>query len=703
MLSGMRGSILRRRKPTKSADAPSAAKADPKEKQAATSMQARARGFLDRRWNKKRDEAATAIQASVRRRKAKQEKAGLVSGMFNIMNDLTSDMAASFGFGGNEPKLSVADVRADVDAPTPEAAWFTPPTGWPETVEGFPHWKQPTALCPTQAECAFLFDPDAKIGELRIEILEASKLPVMDALSRTTDTYATVLFEQSAARTNIVQSINPKWGSRHPRAFKFDVTRPFSCAYICLKDYDIDQDDDIGRVVIELSALESNVVYDCWYTLASKTYKRSRGKRGYIRIRYSVTFRSEKERMMRYLMPRGVGLFGAIPPYMIPMTRKLYARNARFAYFGKRPGNTYDWPVLKSYISEIKSTVNQLISMLDAVQDLLFWRGMTAILSLCVCIGVQLLISHPHFVPACGPIICLFWLKRTFMTRQYTQPVVHGSALYRQMTRDKKGLAVGHMSDDDSDSDDEEELKKSMKKAMTKTAVEKGSYAKAVAELTEEFDERKENLEEEMAKVNAPVSKGVGVPIVTLNPLAPVLGPVQRILGKVLVHLRTVRRVLAWEDRFVTSLVYCQLFLLTIVLLIIPWAFVLHWGARLFGFLLFGPHMHLVGRLVARKAAQTAEIELRYQQGDSTVRKAMLAEVRDEMEKEVQAIIALRLKHMKNRTEQQVKADDYIDANDSNFAIFPTRTSGRFRYRSTPILTRSRATPLVVDGAAKPK
>ena len=206
-----------------------------------------------------------------------------------------------------------------------------------------------------------------------------------------------------------------------------------------------------------------------------------------------------------------------------------------------------------------------------------------------------------------------------------------------------------------------------------------------------------------MAKVNAPVSKGVGVPIVTLNPLAPVLGPVQRILGKVLVHLRTVRRVLAWEDRFVTSLVYCQLFLLTIVLLIIPWAFVLHWGARLFGFLLFVPHMHLVGRLVARKAAQTAEIELRYQQGDSTVRKAMLAEVRDEMEKEVQAIIALRLKHMKNRTEQQVKADDYIDANDSNFAIFPTRTSGRFRYRSTPILTRSRATPLVVDGAAKPK
>ena len=70
------------------------------------------------------------------------------------------------------------------------------------------------------------------------------------------------------------------------------------------------------------------------------------------------------------------------------------------------------------------------------------------------------------------------------------------------------------------------------------------------------------------------------------------------------------------------------------------------------------------------------------------------------MEKEVQAIIANRTKKMKNRTAQQVKADEYIDANDSNFAIFPTRTSGRFRYRSTPVLNRSRAYPLVVDDAA---
>ena len=161
-----------------------------------------------------------------------------------------------------------------------------------------------------------------------------------------------------------------------------------------------------------------------------------------------------------------------------------------------------------------------------------------------------------------------------------------------------------------------------------------------------------------MAKINAPVSKGV--PIMTINPLAPVLGPLQRILGKVLVHVRTVHRVLAWEDRFVTTIVvrltqskpinfastfvrlnrdvalspcvcagaqYCQLVLLTLVLLIIPWAFLLHWGARLVGFLLFGPHMHLVGRLLARNAAKAAEIESRYQKGDSKVRKEMIAEV----------------------------------------------------------------------------
>lgn len=47
--------------------------------------------------------------------------------------------------------------------------------------------------------------------------------------------------------------------------------------------------------------------------------------------------------------------------------------------------------------------------------------------------------------------------------------------------------------------------------------------------------------------------------------------------------------------------------------------------------------------------------------------------------------------HKRVRTEREIARDDFIAAHANNFAIRPTRTSGRFRFRSMPILSRSRA------------
>ena len=148
------------------------------------------------------------------------------------------------------------------------------------------------------------------------------------------DPYAIVLFEDAAARSHVQpRSRAPKWPCSVPRAFVFDVTRPYSCCYVALKDSDdASADDDIGRVVIELSALTSGVVYDCWFEaerhtrrsrpsvhsvrsaplkllhcgccrfeLLRKTYRHSRGRRGLLRLRYSVTFRSGRERLLRHV------------------------------------------------------------------------------------------------------------------------------------------------------------------------------------------------------------------------------------------------------------------------------------------------------------------------------------------------------------------------------------------------------------------
>ena len=238
-----------------------------------------------------------------------------------------------------------------------------------------------------------------------------------------------VLFERHAARTNVFKvTRNPKWTPNHPRAFRFDVTRPFSCCYIALKDHDHDSsDDDIGRVVLELSTLESNVQYDCWFELYRKTYKRPKGARGYLRLRYSVVFHSERQRFIRYAQPRGVGPLDPLPPFVIPMHKGGYVRNAHFASTGWQPGRKFKWRVFKSYLSEI-GEFQAIDSAADALQDLIFWRGRTAPLSALVCIALQLLITYPTFLPATGPLSCLFLLYRNWAFRPGIQPrvgVVH--------------------------------------------------------------------------------------------------------------------------------------------------------------------------------------------------------------------------------------------------------------------------------------
>ena len=161
----------------------------------------------------------------------------------------------------------------------------------------------------------------------------------------------------------------------------------------------------------------------------------------------------------------------------------------------------------------------------------------------------------------------------------------------------------------------------------------------------------------------------------------------QRLLGKVVVPVRSVRRVFAWDDPYITTHVSLCLLFLTLVLVVIPWGPVLHWGARLVGILLFGPHMFFVGKLVDKWAAEEKAKEVRYQEGNGETRRKMLAELREEKEKELAELV--KNATATDRTEQQKKATEFLEANRNNLAVRPTRLTGRFRFRSTPILDRS--------------
>ena len=256
---------------------------------------------------------------------------------------------------------------AEVDAPTPEDRWFTPREGWGEGNESsrHPHYFMPIAK---DVPALFPSEDDA-IGELRLEVLEAEGLPNADAVfgisaGNMTDSFALVLFEGNAARTNVIyDSLKPRWSAADPdsfRAFSFPILYPHSMVYVSINDYDgakknatqandddsrkgsrrtklssLNADDPIGRVAIQLGRLVSGTVYDCWFELGHSAIEKPNGKLGSVRLRFSVTFKSERQRMLGYLR-------GNRDVPIIPFNKSSYRRIATFAKRGGDVAVGYD-------------------------------------------------------------------------------------------------------------------------------------------------------------------------------------------------------------------------------------------------------------------------------------------------------------------------------------------------------------------------
>jgi hypothetical protein len=111
----------------------------------------------------------------------------------------------------------------------------------------------------------------------------------------------------------------------------------------------------------------------------------------------------------------------------------------------------------------------------------------------------------------------------------------------------------------------------------------------------------------------------------TLNPLAPYLGPLQRMLGEQLVYVRVLASIYRWDDTVLTGWVCVALVTLAALLPFVPWLLLL----RLSGIGLFGPQNYVLDRWRTRKVADEAAAERRYQQaGDVEAREIVAERVR---------------------------------------------------------------------------
>lgn len=553
-----------------------------------------------------------------------------------------------------------------VDEPTPEANFFTPPHGWPEVSahEDSRKWQPPDLLMPLQSEFPEHFPKQSDIiGELKIEVLQATGLPKLMQFGRM-DPYAVLLFEGCAARSATdFNSRNPMWVSSSARGFKFPVTCPFSILYIALKDEDnaiYNYDDDIGWVAVELNDLRPSTLYDCNFPLQSgNPLKNHKGGRGLLRLRISVTYRSDQARLGAYL--------NHTPLYCIPFVSDEKRSNSTFAYRGKAERRTFRWEVLTGHINEMREAVLGVVYVTKA-----FFFYKSPFLSIFICILWQVAVSHPWVFLGSPPLVIFGCLVRNYLYESadpevtpliISKPTVVDVflSLFGRRIPPLIANARDHEHDDDdvsegdvdTDEEDDEKAKKRAKKkdkgaSSMMPSIDVYEYAKKMSdvvmgsepgldqELTKLKLEVEEQLEEEWDGEANASTEGFGY-----RPFSSVLGPVQMHLGKVLVYVRMSRRIMGWDDRILSLQLSVALLILAALLIglgyllsLIPWGWVFHIFWRLFGLAVFGPHMYWVGKHVEGKQAEWKARCARYDGGTDDERDAILAEVREQIEAE---------------------------------------------------------------------
>ena len=134
--------------------------------------------------------------------------------------------------------------------------------------------------------------------------------------------------------------------------------------------------------------------------------------------------------------------------------------------------------------------------------------------------------------------------------------------------------------------------------------------------LKAQRDAKEQKAEEKVAIVSAKQRFGI-----SLNIMQPVLSPVQQNLGRVIVYLRIAKSFVTWEQSRASFWLVNTCVLAGILLVGIPWDFLIHWAFRIAVWIFLGPWMKLVDILFVKgrtreelREAEKERLHVRYQQ-----------------------------------------------------------------------------------------
>lgn len=152
---------------------------------------------------------------------------------------------------------------------------------------------------------------------------------------------------------------------------------------------------------------------------------------------------------------------------------------------------------------------------------------------------------------------------------------------------------------------------KEEQEAWEKARVEKVNRWKRDKELEKQhYEELLKEFGEEQEEEDVSTSKDAGLlSNLSVNPLKPVLYPIQLQLKQAVVYIRIAKSIILWDETFTAFWITTASFAASLVLFWIPFGFLIRWSLRIVAFCVLGPWMALVDRWYFREKPGLTDAE----------------------------------------------------------------------------------------------
>jgi len=511
------------------------------------------------------------------------------------------------------------------------------------------------------------------LGKLYVEIIGCDHLPNMDAatLSVTdkTDAFVCLAFEDCVVNTDVISnSCSPRWMPWSRRSYAFSIAHPGSKLFVGLFDYNSEFSpfqeakrfstnnlhDQIGRVMINLSKFVPSTVYTLTYPIYKGELAKHRVKnRGTITMRLRFEFNNMQKALAQTIQ---------LPPTeYVSMARSIDFQLTSYTASGKHDFNAWKMTTFTGHIEELQSYEVILDYVTDAMMTVWLWRGHH---SMTICGKTILVPAHSitayiwaliisYNFNAFFSFVCfaIGWamLAINYQVRQNPSPwhkCASYGTLWMYLLFGKAPVEVHDANYKEQEFNDYmADYKKRVQDKLDEKELEMKYDEEIIRELgddvvlgNEEVDIATERQGGLVSKVN--VFRG-------MNPIKMILHPIQIELGKIVIMTRTAKSIIMWRENYYAFWITTGSILMSLLVLFLPWGWILRWVFRIVLIVGLGPWMKIVDRMYfAEKPDLTEEqkkeqirerVKKRY---GAAVEKAEYAQIAKERSLKLQAMKA---------------------------------------------------------------